>query len=413
MKPDVIRRETCRLCGSTAIELVIPFRPSAIADDYITAERLNEKQESYPLDLFLCRVCKHTQILDAVNPEILFRNYTYVTSVSLGLIEHFKKVAEKLMNRVQPVPGALVVEIGSNDGTLLRNFKANGLRVQGIDPAREIARRTTQSGIPTIPEFFNSELAAQILHENGQASLFIANNVFAHADNLGDMADGIRLLLKPDGVFVFEVSYMVDIVEKMIWDTIFHEHLCFHAIRPLAHFFNLHGMELFDVERIPTKGGSIRGYAQLKGGPRPLESSVGDLLALEEKMQFGDPQTFRAYADRINATKRSLLDLLSTLRTAGKTVAGYGASATVTTLLHHFELGDKLDFIVDDNPVKQGTYSPGHHIPVLPPSAIATRKPDYIIILAWMYANPIIQKNQDYLNQGGHFILPNPEIKVV
>ncbi|HWB58602.1 MAG TPA: class I SAM-dependent methyltransferase [Chthoniobacteraceae bacterium] len=413
MSSSYFHRDNCRLCGSRNVELVIPFKPSAIADDYVHADRLNEKQEAYPMDLYLCNDCKHTQLLDVVNPALLFRNYTYVTSVSLGLIDHFRKVSEKLISRFSPGPQSLVVEIGSNDGTLLRFFKEKGVKVLGIDPATEIARKTTESGIETIPDFFTSKIATEILKTHGHASIFIANNVFAHADNLGDITDGIRMLLAPDGVFVFEVSYMVDIVDKMIWDTIFHEHLCFHAIHPFVNFFRLHGMELFDVERIPTKGGSIRGYAQLAGGPRKVEPIVGELLALEDKIAFGKPETFRAYGDRINATKTALLDLLAKLRSQGKTVAGYGASATVTTLLHHFELGGKLDFIVDDNPVKQGTYSPGQHIPVLPPSALAERKPDYVVILAWIYAEPIMKKNQAYIDQGGHFIIPNPEVKVI
>ena len=413
MNPSFHHRDTCRLCGSRNVELVLPIAASAIADDYVHADRLNEKQEAYPLDVYLCNDCKHTQLLDVVDPALLFRNYTYVTSVSLGLIEHFRALSGKLMSRLSFGSQSLVVEIGSNDGTLLRFFKEKGIKVLGIDPAVEIAHKTTASGIETIPEFFNSKIAEKILKSHGHASIFIANNVFAHADNLGDITDGIRMLLAPDGVFSFEVSYMVDIVDHMIWDTIFHEHLCFHAVRPFVNFFHLHGMELFDIERIPTKGGSIRGFAQLKDGPRRIEPIVGDLLALEEKINFGQPETFRAYGARINATKAALLDLLAKLRSEGKTVAGYGASATVTTLLHHFDLGDKLDFIVDDNPVKQGTYSPGHHIPVLPPSALAERKPDYVVILAWVYADPIMRKNQAYLAQGGHFIIPNPAVKLI
>ena len=365
------------------------------------------------MDVFLCRACKHTQLLDVVDPELLFGNYTYVTSVSLGLVNHFERLADKLASRLQLGPQSLIVEIGSNDGTLLRLLKRTGARVLGVDPAREIARRATESGIQTIPAFFTSAEASRIEKEHGKASLFIANNVFAHSDALADITDGIRHLLRPDGVFVFEVSYMVDIVENMIWDTIFHEHLSYHAIHPFVNFFNLHGMELFDIERIPTKGGSIRGFAQLKGGPRPIAPAVPELLALEEKLEFGKPETFRRFADRINSTKQDVLELLGRLRAEGKRVAGYGASATVTTLLHQFELGDKLDFIVDDNPVKQGTYSPGHHIPVLPPSALAERRPDAVVILAWIYAEPIMQKNRAYKENGGQFIIPNPTVRVV
>lgn len=413
MNPSVTRRTTCRLCGSTNLQLVLPLAPSAIADDYVPASRLNEKQEAYPLDVFLCNDCKHTQILDAVDPNILFRNYTYVTSVSLGLIEHFRGVSEKLMSKFPMGPESQVFEIGCNDGTLLRFFKDKGIRVLGVDPAVEIARKTTESGIEVIPDFFSTAIAERILKSHGKADLFIANNVFAHADNLGDIVDGIRMLLKPEGVFVFEVSYMVDIVDKMIFDTIFHEHLSFHAIRPFVNFFRLHGMELFDVERIPTKGGSIRGYARLATGTRPVQPAVGELLALEEKLDFGNPDTFRAYAKRIDDAKNALLDLLAKLRAEGKTVAGYGASATVTTLLHHFELGDKLEYLVDDNPVKQGTFSPGHHIPVLPSSVLLEKKPDYVVILAWNYVKPIVEKNQAYLKQGGHFIVPIPKLEVL
>ncbi len=405
MKTLASRRNTCRLCESPNLTLVLPISPSAIADDYVNSEHFHEKQPVFPLDVFLCNNCKHTQLL--------VKNYTYVTKVSLGLVDHFKKLSQHLIARLQLPPRSLIVEMGSNDGTLLSFFKESGYQVLGIDPATEIAKKATASGVETISNFFSLQVATQIRQERGPASLFIANNVFAHSDNLGDITNGIQHLLAPEGVFAFEVSYMVDIVEKMIWDTIFHEHLSFHAIRPFVHFFQLHGMELFDVERIPTKGGSIRGYAQLKGGPRQVTARVGELLALEEKMKFGEAETFIAYANKIEKEKHALLDLLKKLRAEGKTIAGYGASATVTTLLHHYDLGDKLDFIVDDNPIKQGTFSPGHHIPILKPTAIQEKKPDYIVILAWMYAQPIIEKNQDYLASGGHFIIPNPVLKVV
>jgi SAM-dependent methyltransferase len=411
--PSSRRRDTCRLCGSRNLQVVLSLAPTPIADDYVPADRLAQKQEHFPLDLALCKDCCHTQILDAVNPDLLFRNYTYRTSVSLGLVDHFRKVAERLIPQLAIGPGSLVAEIGSNDGSNLRFYKERGAAVLGIDPAREIAAAATASGIETIPEFFTPELAAKICRERGPAKLVIANNVFAHADNLGAIADGVRELLAPDGVFVFEVSYMVDIVEKMLWDTLYHEHLCYHAVKPFANFFRLHGMQLIDVERIPTKGGSIRGFAQRDDGPRPVAPAVGELIALEEKLRFGEPKTFLDFASQILTRKKELLDLLASLRAQGKTIAGYGASATVTTLLHHFDLGDKLDFIVDDNPVKQGAYSPGQHIPVLAPSALIERKPDYVVILAWMYAEPIIRKNADYVAQGGRFILPNPEVRVV
>jgi SAM-dependent methyltransferase len=411
--PSVTHRDTCRLCGSRNLQLVLGLAPTPIADDYVPASRIGEKQELFPLELALCKDCGHTGLLDAVNPDLLFRNYTYRTSVSLGLVDHFRKVAERLIPQLAIGPGSLVVEIGSNDGSNLRFYKDVGATVLGIDPATGIASAATSAGIETIPEFFTPELAARIRRERGPAKLVIANNVFAHADALGAIADGIHELLAPDGVFVFEVSYMVDIVEKMLWDTLYHEHLCYHAVKPFANFFRLHGMQLFDVERIPTKGGSIRGFAQRDDGPRPIAPAVGELIALEERMRFGDAQTFLDFSGEILARKKELLDLLASLRAQGKTIAGYGASATVTTLLHHFDLGGKLDFIVDDNPLKQGTHSPGQHIPVVAPAALLDRKPDYVVILAWAYAEPIIKKNEAYLTQGGHFIVPLPKNRII
>lgn len=407
------RRRSCRLCNSRDLELVLPIASSAIADEYITKESLNKPQTSFPLDIFLCKNCKHLQLLDVVAPEILFRNYTYVTKISLGLVEHFRKLSKHLILGLGLSPSSLIIEMGSNDGTLLQFLKSEGYRVLGIDPALEIAKRATESGVETLPDFFTSQLASQIQTSQGSASLFIANNVFAHADNLVDIVEGIRLLLSPEGVFVFEVSYMGDIVEKMLWDTIYHEHLSYHTIAPLISFFEKHGMELFDLEHLPTKGGSLRDYVQLVGGTRPITPAVHCYLESEKKRALDQSSTYFCFADRIQTLKKNLLVLLAQLRDEGKSIAGYGASATVTTLLHHLDLGDKLDFIVDDNISKQGTYSPGHHIPVFSPIALQEKKPDYVIILAWMYATPIIEKNKNYLNSGGHFIIPNPTIQVI
>ncbi len=348
-----------------------------------------------------------------VDPEILFRNYTYLTAVSLGLVEHFRRMSEKIVELAKPGPDALVVEIGSNDGSMLRFFKQRGMRVLGVDPAREIAMQATATGIKTIPEFFDSHLAARIRAEHGEAAIVIANNVFAHADNLGDITDGIRTVLSSEGTFTFEVSYMVDIVRKMLFDTLYHEHLCYHAVKPLVNFFHLHGMKLIDVERIPAKGGSLHGTAQRADGSLDVSPRVGELLRLEQEMRFDQPETFRTFAADIEAVRSRFLHMLDGLLAQGKVIAGYGASATVTTLLYHFDLGRRLSFLVDDNPGKQGMYSPGHHLPILPSAALTERRPDYTVILAWTYAEPIQKRNQAYVEQGGHFIIPLPDLRVV
>ncbi len=413
MKTLCSRRDTCRLCESSRLELVLPLKPSALADSYIPKERLHETQEKFPLDVFLCMDCGHVQLVDVVDPRVLFSNYLYVTSVSLGLLEHIRRYADEIVGGLSPAKGALAIDIGSNEGALLKNFKAHGLRGLGVDAAQNIAALATASGIETIADFFTSQLARSIKQKYGPATIVTANNVFAHSDTLGDMIDGIRVLLAPDGVFVFEVIYLVDVIQKFTFDTIYHEHLCIHSVKPFQSFFRRHGMELFDVQRIRTKGGSIRGFAQLANGPRPISSSVSELIALEDQLGMADPKTFHELNGRLETAKREVRELLLGLKAEGKRIAGYGASATVTTLLHHFEIGELIDFIVDDDKLRQGLFSPGYHIPVFAAGALSEKLPDYVMILAWQYAEPIMKKNQAYLEQGGHFIVPLPKLQIV
>jgi SAM-dependent methyltransferase len=331
----------------------------------------------------------------------------------LGLVEHFKGYAEEVIKRLNPPRESLVVDIGSNTGNLLKFFKGFDMRVVGIDPARKIAEKATLEGIETIPDFFNLSLAEKIRREYGPATIITANNVFAHADDMSGMAQGISRLLASDGVFIFEASYLVDKINKYLFDLIYHEHLSYHSVKPLISFFNRHGMELFDVKRNSSKGGTIRGFAQKTAGPRKISKSIQELLLVEEKLGVERPETFKAFAFKIEGLKQQLQALLKDLKAKNKTIAGYGASATTTTLLYHFGLNDFLKFIVDDYPAKQNLYSPGRHIPILAPQVIYEQYPDYIVILAWRYSEPIIKKHSAYLDQGGHFIIPLPEIKVV
>jgi SAM-dependent methyltransferase len=410
----VKHKTRCRLCGSASLERVLPIRPSPIGDAFVTAERTSEPQDLYPLDCYLCLDCGHLQNLDVVDPDVLFRDYTYRTSVSLGLVEHFKRYARSVVESLGIPERSLVVEIGSNDGSLLKAFKSEGMRVQGIDPARNIAASATEDGVPTIPDFFSSRLAAMIKAEQGSAAVFCANNVFAHIDDMSDVVDCIRLLLADDGAFVFEVSYIVDMIDNMVFDTIYHEHVSHHALIPLETFFNRHDMTLFHVARTGTKGGSIRAFAQPKStGKRPRSAELSALIAEEERRGITGPQIYRDWFNAIESRKRKVLNLLDHAIAEGKTVAAYGASTTTTTLLYHFELEKRISFIVDDNPLKQGRFSPGAHIPVLPSSELGTKRPDIVVILAWIYAEPILKRNQAYLEAGGQFLVPLPEPQTI
>lgn len=413
MNPDLSWRETCRLCESRHLDLVIKLTPTPPANAFVPVDRAHHLQPEYPLDVFLCKGCGHVQLLDVVNPEILFRDYVYVSSTSPVFVEHFRSYADSILQATRLPEGALVVEIGSNDGILLKCFRARGMRVLGVDPARDIAERSTRDGIETLATFFTADLASRIRAERGQASVVLANNVFAHIDDLSGVAEGICELLAPDGIFVFEVSYLLDVIQKTLFDTIYHEHLSYHSVKPLRAFFPRHGLELVDVERVTPHGGSLRGTAQLAGGPRPVAESIARLIVQEDGIGLDRPETFQAFAANIERVRSQLRTLLRGLKQQGKSIAGYGAPAKATTLLYHFDLGGVLDFIVDDSPLKQNLYSPGHHLPVLPSSSIYERRPDFLLILAWNFASSIMKNNEWFRELGGHFIIPLPEMEVV
>lgn len=411
---DVTHRDTCRLCGSRALECVLPILPSAIGDAFIPAARLTEKQDLYPLDTYLCRDCGHLQNLDIVNPEILFRDYTYRTSASLGLVEHFRQYAASVVTSLGLARDALVVEIGSNDGSLLQAFKQHGLRVIGVDPARAIAATATRDGVPTVAEFFTLAIARDIKDKHGPAALICANNVFAHVDDMADLVAGIRHLLAPDGAFVFEVSYVPDIIDNMVFDTIYHEHVSHHALLPLETFFNRFDMTLFDAQRTPTKGGSIRGFAEVRSSAtRTPTRALTDLFAEEQRRGITQPAIYHAFFQAIEERKQATLQYLRDAAAAGKKLAAYGASTTTTTLMYHFEIGQFISFIVDDNPLKQGTYSPGLHLPVFASSALYEQRPDIVVILAWTYVDPIVRRHQRFLEAGGRFLVPLPETRMI
>lgn len=413
MKNNCFRRKECRLCDHSDLDLVLQLTPTPPVDSFVPKERIDEHQESYPLDLFVCKECGHAQLLDVVDPKILFGNYIYETSSSPGLVEHFRHYADEVLEFVSPQQLGLVIDIGSNDGTLLNFFKQRGFNILGIDPAKEVAAIATAKGIRSLPEFFTLSVAKEVRKAEGPALLISANNVFAHSDQLADMAEGVRELLDKEGVFVFEVSYMLDMIENMVFDFIYHEHLCHHAVLPLQRFLAKHQMELIHVERVTTKGGSIRVFAQLQGGKRKVEESVSKFIKYENEYGLYDLECYKSYAKKVSAIKQKNMDLIDELHKQGKTIAAYGASATTTVLTYYFDLGDKIKFIVDDNENRQGLFSPGYHIPVVSSKAMYETKPDYVLLLAWRFKDMIVKKHRQYLEEGGHFIIPLPELMVI
>jgi SAM-dependent methyltransferase len=414
VRPAVVHRTTCRLCDSADLAVVLALTPTPPGDHYVTGDALHLPQPAYPMTLVMCEQCGLAQLPDVVDRELLYRNYIYNTSISLGLVRHFDQYAAAVVERVPVGPQSLMIDIGSNDGTLLRAFKDRGMRVLGVDPARAVARAATEAGLETLPAFFSATLAADLRRDFGPAAVVTANNVFANVDDLHDFVEGVRRLLAPGGVFVFETGYFPDLVRYRIIDNIYQEHLSYYSVKPLQQFFPRHGMRLVAVEHEATKGGSIRGFVQLADQRSSL--TTGMLPALIEQETAGGfdrPDRLRHFSDTVETLRSGLAALVGELRARGRTLAGYGASVGVTTLLYYFDLGTALSFLVDDNPVRHGRFTPGHHIPVLPSDALYDRRPDDVLLLAWRYAEPIMNRHEKYRQGGGRFILPLPEVAVV
>jgi 2-polyprenyl-3-methyl-5-hydroxy-6-metoxy-1,4-benzoquinol methylase len=273
VRAKVFHRSTCRLCDGADVERVVDIAPIPLAEKYLTAEQIHEPPELYPVDLYQCRTCGHVQIMDVIDPATLWQDFTYRSGQTQGIVDHLEMVAQQVVERRKPPPGSLVVDIGSNDGTFLNAFRKRGFKVLGVDPAKEIAREASARGIETLAELVTPELAAKIRTERGPANVVTVFNTFAHADDMAGMAESIRCLLAPDGVFLFEVQYLLDIIDHVLLGTIIHEHLCHHSLKPLASFLLRHGIEVIDVERNTIQMGSLIGTAQLQGGPRPVSDT--------------------------------------------------------------------------------------------------------------------------------------------
>lgn len=414
MKKIYTTRSTCRLCNGNNLDLVVPLGKSPVSEKYLTKENLSEEQIKVPLEMYFCLDCTHVQLLDIVEPVFLWSDLTFQTAHNPLLVEHFRDRAQRILNFKLLGKEELIIDVGSNDGTLLRCFKELGYgNILGVDPADVIAAEATKNGIPTISTHMNEETAKNILKEHGKASVVTANNVYAHVDDLAGMTDAIKAVLAIDGLFVFEVSYLLDVVEKMLIGTIFHEHLCYHSVRAMSRFLKSQDMELIHVERGPEQGGAIVGYVQFKGGPRDIQESVAMLLKLEKERKLDKPHKIRGMYEGLESVKAEVRNIISGMRKKGKSVAGFGAARAGTTLLNYFEIGNQIDFLVDDNKDKHYKFSPGDKIEVLPTSEIYHKRPDCLLILAWFHADKIIESHQKFIDEGGSFLRLFPSVKIV
>lgn len=412
-RAEVRHRTTCRLCDSPKVELVVPLKPIPLAEKYAAEKPAEPDEERYPIDLYMCRDCGHAQLLDVVDPNVLWADFTFWSGQAKKIVEHLHDCADQAVRAYKPPKGSLVLDVGSNDGTLLKGFQKHGLKALGVDPAKEIAQKASESGVETWPEFFTPAVARRVKEKHGPAKIVTCFNAFAHADDMKGLAEGIREALAPDGVFVFEVSYLLDIVDDLLVGVIFHEHMSHHSMQPMAAFLKRHGMELIDVRRVPMQGGSVVGTAQLIGGPHAIQPSVREILDLEKKRGLEKPETVKEMSTRLKGLKSEMERLIAGWKRQGKTVAAYGAARSGPTLVNELGLSGALEYILDDHPQKVGKFSPGDYLPVLPTAELYARKPDYVVILAWVHAEKIIADNRKYLEQGGHFVLCCPEVRVI
>ena len=403
----------CVVCGSPDVQRFLDLGCMELANNFLTKDELTQPEPRYPLRVGFCHNCGHVQLMEHVPPSRVFENYLYVSAASDTLKNHLYDLADVVTERYCLGPDDLVIDIGSNDGTLLSGFKRHGAKVLGVDPAKNLAQLASEVGVETHTAFFGSETASRIAESWGKASVITATNTFPHIPDLADFLKGIDTVLAADGVFVIELHYLVDLLEQGAFDTIYHEHVSYWALAPMVYLFNRHGMHVVNVERLPLHHGQLRVFVQ-RQEQGTVQPSVAEVLEMERAMGVAEFETYERFAGLSYKIKRDLLDTISDLLSQGKRVVAYGAPAKGSTLLSFLQIGpDVIEYIVDISPLKQGRYTPGMHIPIVAPKHLLEDRPDYVVLLAWNFLEEVLEQQAEYRKQGGKFIIPVPEVEIV
>jgi methylation protein EvaC len=406
--------DICRFCSSKLLFPVINLGNVPLAGGFIKSQNARKQEKFYPLIISFCQNCFLLQSVNVIHEDTLFKDYFYHSSAIQTLIDHFKTTAKELLINTQK-KDTFVVEIGCNDGTFINAVMDNNAQALGVDPATNIVKPLIKKGMPIINDYFTEPVAKKIKKEYGQADVIFSSNTLAHIEDMHDVVQGIKTLLKPTGSLIFEIHYLGNILNELQYDMIYHEHQYYYSLMTLKNLFTQYEMEIYDVKLIPIHAGSLRLYVQnKKGGKHEISKNVQSLIKKEKKQKFDKVDTFLSYAKKIEKTKKELLKLLQTLKNDNKTIAGYGASGRGTIIMNYCGLtSDFLEYIIDDAPAKQGSYTPGTHLPIISSDRLLSKdKPDFVILFAWSFFEEIKKRHKKYLEKGGKFIIPLPKIKI-
>lgn len=405
----------CRFCRAPLETVFVDLGMSPLANSYRTSDQLQQMEPFYPLRVYVCDRCLLVQLPEFESPAEIFGHYAYFSSFSTSWLDHARRYAEMAIERFHLSSSSQVIEVASNDGYLLQYFQARGIPVYGIEPAANVAQVAREKDIPTLVRFFGTETARDLVAEGLQADLLIGNNVLAHVPDLNDFVAGLKLVLKRNGVVSMEFPHLMRLMQENQFDTIYHEHYSYFSLCTAEAIFKAHGLKLFDVEELPTHGGSLRIFAcHREDSSRPASSRVAALKRTEKEFGLTNAASYRGFSDQVQRTKRRLLQFLIGTKEAGRSVAGYGAPAKANTLLNYCGIReDLLEYTVDLSPHKQGRYLPGTRIPIYPPEKIRETKPDYILILPWNLREEIMQQLGYVAAWGARFVVPIPEVQVL